>query len=179
MAQTVRVQFCRRQASFHVAAARFGMQRPPCTNILEIWPHRWRRRSRGPHRRGTVPHILSAVKCQPAYARGFRPAQRDGRNRSCFRGADVMAVSFCSQQPAASCYNARSRSEPQRGTCFDARSARSSRSHWRTSRRAKDYGSDAAVAPPCLGGPPGRGRRFFQKLVIRRQANPSETKETR
>jgi hypothetical protein len=88
-------------------------------------------------------------------------------------------IFFCSQQPAASCYNARSRSEPQRGVCFDARSARSSRSYWRTSRRARDYGSDAAVAPLFLGVHRAEGEVSFKKLVIRRQANPSETKETR
>ena len=130
-----------------------------------------------------LPRILSAVEVQQARAVAFRPAvalrsepillsQRRpiGATQSDF---------FCSQQPRPLA-TMRARARSPSGVSASMRVQHDlARSYWRTSRRAKDCGSRAAVAPPFLGDPPGRGRSFFQKLVIRRQANPSETKETR
>ena len=117
------------------------------------------------HRSGTLPTCFRAVKCAASACRHS--------NRTALRSEpillwprrpwrDTMAL-FYSQQPAASCYNARSRSEPHAGRRFDARPARSSRSYWRTSRRVRIAVLER-LPIPILGVHRAEGEVSFKNL---------------
>jgi hypothetical protein len=84
-------QYCRRQASFHVAVTRFKTPRSPRSQTLKriaapSASNHAARTEAGPFR--TFARLSSVRWHMPMRS---DPRERHGRNRSCFRGADGLA----------------------------------------------------------------------------------------